>query len=278
MKNLPKTNPILNSRKTEDHLLPVSKDYPAIVHDNKNINKMKEAVKFAEFMKEQGFAPSSNLCSFIKQEDVKVFVIINDYRASIETIVNRVPVSIRFDTSYDTKNFLSTFDSKVDIYFQMKQKFEEVRHELETVEDKLRRFKTKNKCLSKTLFSTNTTFTFKVSPSLSFPSQLIVFKYSSKIHHIVLVFIENRIYMYPANIDNKYSFVFDSEIFTTYENVKVMMDNASKKIIPQSITKLPLSITNSTEVINNILFSSDTRDNISTEEIKEEEEDDCDDF
>jgi hypothetical protein len=83
--------------------------------------------------------------------------------------------------------------------------------------------------------------------------------------------------MYPASIDNKYSLVFDSEIFTTYEDVKVMMDNASKKIIPQSITKLPLSITNSTEVINNILFSSDTRDNISTEEIKEEE-DDCDDF
>jgi hypothetical protein len=240
MKNLPKTNPILNSRKTEDHLLPVSKDYPAIVHDNKNINKMKEAVKFAEFMKEQGFAPSSNLNSFLKQENTKIFVIMNDYRASIETIVNRVPVSIRFDTSYDTKNFLSTFDSKVDIYFQMKQKFEEVRHELETVEDKLRRFKTQNKCLSKTLFSTNTAFTLKVSPSLSFPSQLIIFKYSNKIHHIVLVFIENKLYMYPANIDNKlymypanidnkYSFIFDSEIFTTYENVKVMMDNASKK-------------------------------------------------
>lgn len=277
MKNLPKTNPILNSRKTEDQLLPISKDYPAIVHDNKNINKMKEAIKFAEFMKEQGFAPSSNLGSFLKQENAKIFVIMSDYRAAIDTVVNRVPVSIRFDTSYDTKNLLSTFDSKVDIYFQMKQKFEEVRHELETVEEKLRRFKIQNKCLSKTLFSTNTTFAFKVSPSLSFPSQLIVFKYSSKIHHIVLVFIENRLYMYPANIDNKYSFVFDSEIFTTYEDVKIMMDNASKKIIPQSITKLPLSITNSTEVINDILFSSDTRDNISTEEIKEEE-DDCDDF
>ncbi len=277
MKKLPTLTSVLNSRKTEDHLLPISKDYPAIVHDNKNINKMKEAVKFAEFMKEQGFAPSSNLGSFLKQEDTKVFVIISDYRASIETVVNRVPVSIRFDTSYDTKNFLSTFDSKVDIYFQMKQKFEEVRHELETVEKKLRRFKIQNKCLSKTLFSTNTTFAFKVSPSLSFSSQLIVFKYSNKIHNIVLIFIENKLYMYPASIDNKYSLVFDSEIFTTYEDVKVMMDNASKKIIPQSITKLPLSITNSTEVINNILFSSDTRDNISTEEIKEEE-DDCDDF
>lgn len=277
MKKLPTLTSVLNSRKTEDQLLPISKDYPAIVHDNKNINKMKEAVKFAEFMKEQGFAPSSNLGSFLKQEDTKVFVIISDYRASIETVVNRVPVSIRFDTSYDTKNFLSTFDSKVDIYFQMKQKFEEVRHELETVEKKLRRFKIQNKCLSKTLFSTNTTFAFKVSPSLSFSSQLIVFKYSNKIHNIVLIFIENKLYMYPASIDNKYSLVFDSEIFTTYEDVKVMMDNASKKIIPQSITKLPLSITNSTEVINNILFSSDTRDNISTEEIKEEE-DDCDDF
>jgi len=277
MKKLPTLTSVLNSRKTEDQLLPISKDYPAIVHDNKNINKMKEAVKFAEFMKEQGFAPSSNLGSFLKQEDTKVFVIISDYRASIETVVNRVPVSIRFDTSYDTKNFLSTFDSKVDIYFQMKQKFEEVRHELETVEKKLRRFKIQNKCLSKTLFSTNTTFAFKVSPSLSFSSQLIVFKYSNKIHNIVLIFIENKLYMYPASIDNKYSLVFDSEIFTAYEDVKVMMDNASKKIIPQSITKLPLSITNSTEVINNILFSSDTRDNISTEEIKEEE-DDCDDF
>lgn len=277
MKKLPTLTSVLNSRKTEDQLLPISKDYPAIVHDNKNINKMKEAVKFAEFMKEQGFAPSSNLGSFLKQEDTKVFVIISDYRASIETVVNRVPVSIRFDTSYDTKNFLSTFDSKVDIYFQMKQKFEEVRHELETVEKKLRRFKIQNKCLSKTLFSTNTTFAFKVSPSLSFSSQLIVFKYSNKIHNIVLIFIENKLYMYPASIDNKYSLVFDSEIFTTYEDVKVMMDNANKKIIPQSITKLPLSITNSTEVINNILFSSDTKDNMSTEEIKEEE-DDCDDF
>ncbi len=277
MKNLPKTNPILNSRKTEDHLLPVSKDYPAIVHDNKNINKMKEAVKFAEFMKEQGFAPSSNLNSFLKQENTKIFVIMNDYGASIETVVDRIPVSIRFDTQYDTKNLLSTFDSKVDIYFQMKQKFEEAKNELETVENKLRRFKTQNKCLSKTLFSTNTAFTLKVSPSLSFPSQLIIFKYSNKIHHIVLIFIENKLYMYPANIDNKYSFVFDSEIFTTYEDVKIMMDNVSKKIIPQSITKLPLSITNSTEFINNILFSSDTKDNMSTEEIKEEE-DDCDDF
>jgi hypothetical protein len=120
-KKLPTLTSVLNSRKTEDQLLPISKDYPAIVHDNKNINKMKEAVKFAEFMKEQGFAPSSNLGSFLKQEDTKVFVIISDYRASIETVVNRVPVSIRFDTSYDTKNFLSTFDSKVDIYFQMKQ-------------------------------------------------------------------------------------------------------------------------------------------------------------
>lgn len=277
MKKLPTLTPVLNSRKTEDQLLPISKDYPAIVHDNKNINKMKEAIKFAEFMKEQGFAPSSNLGSFLKQENAKIFVIMNDYRAAIDTVVNRIPVSIRFDTSYDTKNFLSTFDSKVDIYFQMKQKFEEVRHELETVEKKLRRFKIQNKCLSKTLFSTNTTFAFKVSPSLSFSSQLIVFKYSNKIHNIVLIFIENKLYMYPASIDNKYSLVFDSEIFTTYEDVKVMMDNASKKIIPQSITKLPLSITNSTEVINNILFSSDTRDNISTEEIKEEE-DDCDDF
>lgn len=277
MKKLPTLTPVLNSRKTEDQLLPVSKDYPAIVHDNKNINKMKEAVKFAEFMKEQGFAPSSNLNSFLKQENTKIFVIMNDYRASIETVVDRIPVSVRFDTSYDTKKFLNTFDSKVDIYFQMKQKFEEAKNELETVENKLRRFKTQNKCLSKTLFSTNTAFTLKVSPSLSFPSQLIIFKYSNKIHHIVLIFIENKLYMYPANIDNKYSFVFDSEIFTTYENVKIMMDNANKKIIPQSITKLPLSITNSTEFINNILFSSDTKDNMSTEEIKEEE-DDCDDF
>ena len=204
----------------------------------------------------------------------------NDYRAAIDTVVNRIPVSIRYESSYDTKHFLNTFDSKVDVYFQMKQRFEEAKHELETVEDKLRRFKTQNKCLSKTLFSTNTAFAFKVSTSslLRFPSQLIIFKYSSKLHNIVLVFIENKLYMYPASIDNKYSLVFDSEIFTTYEDVKIMMDNANKKTIPQSITKLPLSITDSTEVINNVLFSSDTRDNISTEEIKEEEEDDCDDF
>lgn len=274
MKTLP---PILNARKTEDQLLPISKDYPTIIHNNSNLSKMKEKIKFAEFMIEEGFSPSSNLSSFLKEEKSKMFVILDEYQARIDTVVNRIPLSIRYDKMYETKNIANTLDSKMDIYFQLKQKLEEVKYELETVEEKLRRFKLQNKHLSKTQFLTRIGFYFWVSPTkIKFPSELIQFKYSDKKYNIVLVFIESKLYMYPASIEKENLFTFDPEIFTTYDIVKAMMDDVTKKTIPMSITKLPFSFTDSTQITSPSASVSNT-EAISTQNT-EEDEDDCDDF
>lgn len=274
MKTLP---PILNARKNEDQLLPISKDYPTIIHNNSNLSKMKEKIKFAEIMIEEGFSPSSNLSSFLKEEKSKMFVILDEYQARIDTVVNRIPLSIRYDKMYETKNITNTLDSKMDIYFQLKQKLEEVKYELETVEEKLRRFKLQNKHLSKTQFLTRIGFYFWVSPTkIKFPSELIQFKYSDKKYNIVLVFIESKLYMYPASIEKENLFTFDPEIFTTYDIVKSMMDDVTKKTIPTSITKLPFSFTNSTQITSPSASVSNT-EAISTQNT-EEDEDDCDDF
>jgi hypothetical protein len=274
MKTLP---PILNARKNEDQLLPISKDYPTIIHNNSNLSKMKEKIKFAEIMIEEGFSPSSNLSSFLKEEKSKMFVILDEYQARIDTVVNRIPLSIRYDKMYETKNIANTLDSKMDIYFQLKQKLEEVKYELETVEEKLRRFKLQNKHLSKTQFLTRIGFYFWVSPTkIKFPSELIQFKYSDKKYNIVLVFIESKLYMYPASIEKENLFTFDPEIFTTYDIVKSMMDDVTKKTIPTSITKLPFSFTNSTQITSPSASVSNT-EAISTQNT-EEDEDDCDDF
>lgn len=269
--------PILNARKNEDQLLPISKDYPTIIHNNSNLSKMKEKIKFAEFMIEEGFSPSSNLSSFLKEEKSKIFVILDEYQARIDTVINRIPLSIRYDKMYETKNITNILDSKMDIYFQLKQKLEEVKYELETVEEKLRRFKLQNKHLSKTQFLTRIGFYFWTSPTkIKFPSELIQFKYSDKIYNIVLVFIESKLYMYPASIEKENLFTFDPEIFTTYDIVKAMMDDVTKKTIPTSITKLPFSFTNSTQITSPYAFVSNT-EAISTQNT-EEDEDDCDDF
>lgn len=274
MKTLP---PILNARKNEDQLLPISKDYPTIIHNNSNLSKMKEKIKFAEIMIEEGFSPSSNLSSFLKEEKSKMFVILDEYQARIDTVVNRIPLSIRYDKMYETKNIANTLDSKMDIYFQLKQKLEEVKYELETVEEKLRRFKLQNKHLSKTQFLTRIGFYFWVSPTkIKFPSELIQFKYSDKKYNIVLVFIESKLYMYPASIEKENLFTFDPEIFTTYDIVKSMMDDVTKKTIPTSITKLPFSFTDSTQITSPSASVSNT-EAISTQNT-EEDEDDCDDF
>lgn len=275
MKNL---TSVLNPRKTEEQLIPSSKNINNCLFNIKNIQKAKESIKFAEFMKEEDFLPSINLTNFIRQEESKIILEISDYHAELYTVINRIPVLIRYGISYSSSTLFDTFDSKVEAYIQMKQKLEEIKHDLKLVDDKLRRFKLQNKCLSKTFFSSNSAFSFRVpSPENTYPSYLIGFKYEKKLHNIALIFIKSKFYMYYTNISQESSLFFDKEIFTTYQNVMSIINGLENKKIPESITKIPLSVTNSTENANSTYLSRNNG-SIASTETEEEEEEDCDDF